>query len=353
MTSRTALVVAVALGVLLMCAGATAQAAGYHLISSIPLPTVTGWDYLKIDPERRELFISNNSGIIVIDIDTFREIGSIPSPAKWPGVGLVHGVATADSLGLGFISREIPPSIVTFSLSSLRVLRSTRTRPGTDAIVFEPITKRVFSFNGKFPGVHDVTVMNAASGKKLGNIALPGIPEFPVADGRGHVYDNVSSVSELAEISARTLKVIRLWHTWPCVHPSALAMDPVNRRLFAACQNHMMVMISANTGKILGSVPTGAGVDSARFDPGTGDVFAASASGILTIAREVSPDRLVVLQQLKTAREGRSMALDPRTHRVFVMTAKFGQPPTDPGKDNPHDYPSVLHGSARLLVFGP
>lgn len=350
---------ALALAALLACGGPGARAAGYHLLKAVPLPQVTGWDYLKIDPQRRELFISNNSGVVVLNIDTFRQVGTIPPAADWPGVGLVHGVAVSNRLGLGFISREIPPSVVTFRLSSLAILRSTPTDRGTDAVVYDPVTERVFTFNGKYPGVHDVTAIDAITGRRLADIALPGVPEFPVADRGGQLFDNVSSVSRLARIDTRSLKVTGLWPMGRCVHPSALAIDRRHRRLFAACQNRIMVMISAVSGRVIGAVPTGAGTDSVRYDPGTGDVFAASGSGTLTVAREVTPDRMVLLQQVKTGPNGRSMALDRNTHRVFVMTAEFGAfghslvryDPRDPL--NPHGYPAVVRGTARLLVFGP
>ena len=356
---RVRLGAVLALGAMLYCVGPWARAAGYHLVRVVPLPQVTGWDYLKIDPQRRELFISNNSGVIVVDIDTFREVGTIPSPADWPGVGLVHGVAVSNRLGLGFISREIPPSVVTFRLSNLAIVRSTATDRGTDAIVYDPATERVFTFNGKYPGVHDVTAIAALTGRRLADIALPGVPEFPVADGRGHLFDNVSSVSKLARINTRSLKVTGLWPMGQCVHPSALAIDRLHRRVFAACQNRIMVMISTASGRVIGSVPIGAGTDSVRYDPGTGDVFAASGAGTLTVAREVTPGRLVLLQQLRTGPNGRSMALDRQTHRVFVMSAKFGAFDhfsahyDRRNRLNPHGYPVVLRGTARLLVFGP
>ena len=350
---------AVALGALLGCIGPGARAAGYHLLKVVPLPQVTGWDYLKIDPQRRELFVSNNSGIIVLNIDTLREVGTIPASANWPGVGLVHGVAVSKRLGLGFISREIPPSVVTFRLSDLKILRSTPTDRGTDAVVYDPVSRRVFTFNGKYPGVHDVTAIDAVTGRRLADIPLPGVPEFPVADDRGHLFDNVSSVSRLARIDTRSLKVSAVWPMGRCVHPSALAIDRLHRRLFAACENRIMVMMSADSGRVIGSVPTGAGTDSARYDPGTRDVFAANGSGTLTVAREVTPDRMVLLQQVRTGPNGRSMALDPKTHRVFVLTAQFGPfghslPRYNPhNRLNPHGYPVVVRGTARLLIFGP
>lgn len=344
-----ATLLAVLLGTML----AAARAADYHSVRSIKLPQVTGWDYLAVDPDDRRLYVSSNSGILVFNVDTLRKVGTVPSSLDWQGVGLVHGVAVADRLGLGFVSREIPSSIVTFRLSDLAVMRSTPTDGGTDAIVYDPVTRRVFTCNGKYPGVHDMTAMDAASGKSLGNVPLPGVPEFPVADGRGHVFVNVESLSKLAQIDSRTLKVTRVSSMGPCRHPSGLAIDHVHRRLFAACENQIMVMISADTGSVVGSVRTGEGTDAAGFDAGTGDVFASNGAGTLTVAREVTPNSLVLLQQVKTIPSARTMALDPRTHQVFLVSATFGAVPAHPSAENPHGYPVAIPGSAHLLVYAP
>lgn len=343
----------IALSAAFVCTGVSARVAGYKLLKAVSLPEVTGWDYLKVDPERRELFISNNSGVIVVNIDTLRTVGTIPSPADWRGVGLVHGVAVSNRLGLGFISRELPASVVTFRLSSLGILRSTPTDRGTDAIVFDGATQRVFTFNGKYKGVHDVTAIDAANGERLTDIPLPGVPEFAVADGKGYLFDNVSSVSEIARIDARSLKLTRVWKMGPCRNPSGLAIDRVHERLFAACGNRMLVMISGRTGRVIGQVHSGGGTDAVRFDPGTGDVFGSNGAGTLTVAREVTPDHLVLLQQVKTGPGARTMALDRRTHRIFLLTARFGRPPSHPTPHNPHRYPRAIAGTARLLVYGP
>ncbi len=347
--------------VLALCAAALssgsatghAAATGYHLLRRVALPSVTGWDYLSIDPARRALYVSNNSGILVIDVDSLRTVGTVPSPPNWRGVGLVHGVAIAEALGRGFISREQPPSVGTFDLGGHTILRSTPTDPGTDAIVYDPSTRRVFTFNGKRPGIHDVTVMDAVTGRALGNVALPGRPEFAVADGRGGVYVNIASASELGRIDARALRLANVWKMTPCRDPSALAIDPAHRRLFAACANRIMVMLSADTGRVLGSVPTGAGTDAAAFDPMTGDVFAANGEGTLTVAREADPGHIELLQQVQTESGARTMALDAKTHRVFLVAAKFAAAPERPTDDNPHGYPSAVPGTARLLVYGP
>ena len=354
MSGRAAGCAAVLLaGLMLGVAAGPARAAGYHLVRRIPMPQISGWDYLTLDGHARRLYLSNNSGVVVVNADTLREVGTVPSPADWPGVGLVHGIATSDRLGLGFITREIPSSIVTFRLANLRVLRSSPTDAGSDGIVYDPVTERVFAFNGKHPGIHDATAVDGRSGRVVGRIELPGIPEAAVADGHGSLYVNIASTSELARIDARALKVVRVTAMGACRHPSALGIDRARGRLFAACDNRILVMISARTGGVLASVPTGDGTDAVAFDPGTREVLASNGEGSLTVAREVGTDRLQVLQQVKTAPGARTMALDPRTHRVFLLTARFGSPPQHRSKFNPHGYPVAKPGSARLLVFAP
>ena len=331
---------------------ALSAASGYHLLRKIPLPDVSGWDYLAIDPRNRRLFLTNNSGVIVINIDTFARIGTIPHPADFSGVGLVHGVAFAARLDRGFLSHELPPSVLTFDLRTLAPIHVTPTDPGTDAIVYDPYSRRVFTMNGKHPGVHDVTAVDAVSGRRVGRIPLPGDPEFAVVDGKGHLYVNIASASELGRIDTKTLKFTAAWPMAPCEDPSGLAIDAAHRRLFAGCGNRLMAMINADTGRVVATVPSGDGTDADVFDPGTDDAFSSNGAGTLTIAHEDSPDKLTLIENLPTVPGARTMALDAKTHRVFLLTAQFGPPPPKPTRYNPHGYPVVLPGTAVLLVYG-
>jgi DNA-binding beta-propeller fold protein YncE len=338
----------------LACASSVsaASAAGFHLIREVPMPDILGWDYLAIDPAARRLFLSNNSGVVVLDVDTLQRIGTVPDPPTFRGVGLVHGVAVASSLGRGFISHELPPSVYAFDLKTLGPLGTTATHRGTDAVVYDDFTWRVFSLNGKQPGNHDVTAIDAASGRALGTIPLPGRPEFAVADGSGHLYVNIANRSTLARIDTQALKVTTAWPLAPCKEPGGLAMDVAHRRLFVACDNQIMVMVNADTGEVIGQVPTGDGTDAVAFDPGTGDVFASNGAGTLTIAHEDSLVRLRLVSSVKTAPGARTLALDAATHRVFLLAGDFRAPPPA-SADNPHGYPTATPGSVKLMIFGP
>jgi DNA-binding beta-propeller fold protein YncE len=329
-----------------------ASGSGYKLIRELPMPQVTGWDYMSVDPEARRLYIGANSGAVVFDIDTEKVVGNVPEPPFKSGVGLVHGIAVAREFNRGFLSHEIPPSMIIFNLQSLSQIGVTPTDPGTDAILYDSASKRVFTFNGKKAGVHDATVIDAATGKSAGTIQLPGSPEFAVADGQGHVYANIADKSELAQIDSKTLKVTATWPLVPCQEPSGLAIDVAHRRLFAGCDNKMMAMVDADNGKVVATVPIGDGVDVTAFDPGTGYAFSSNGEGTLTIAHEDSPDKMTLVENVKTRPSARTLAIDLKTHRVFLMTAKMGRRPEKATADNPHRYPENEPGTAALLILG-
>ena len=341
----------VASPVVLRLQGATAES-GYKLIRSLPLAGEGGWDYLAIDPEARHLYVSRDTGVVVIDIDSDKTVGTIPhSPFSPPSVGFVHGAAIAREFNRGFISHEVPPSVIVFDLKTFTQVGEARTDPGPDAIIYDPYSKRVFTFNGK-AGVHDATVIEAATSKVVGTIPLAGSPEYAATDDNGHLYVNLEDKSELAQIDSRTLKVTATWPLSPCAGPSGMAIDVTHRRLFVGCHNKLMAMVDADTGKVVSTIPIGNGVDANRFDPGTQLAFSSNGDGTLTIAHEDSPNRLTLVENVKTEPGARTMEIDPKTHRAFLVTAKFGARPAKPTPDNPHRYPPVLPNTGRLLIFG-
>jgi DNA-binding beta-propeller fold protein YncE len=326
---------------------------GYKLLREMPMPEVTGWDYLSVDPEARRLYIASNRGAVVFDIDAEKVVGNVPNPPFKGGVGLVHGVAVAREFNRGFLSHEVPPSVIIFDLKSLTQISVTPTDAGTDAVLYDPASKRVFTFNGKKKGVHDASVIDAASGNAAGTIQLSGEPEFGVADGVGHVYVNIASKSALSEIDSMTLKVMATWPLAPCKEPSGLAIDTAHHRLFAGCDNKLMAMVDGDNGKVIGTVPIDDGVDANAFDPGTGYAFSSNGEGgTLTVAHEDAPDKLTLVENVKTSPGARTMAVDLKTHRVFLMAGKFGEGRPKLSADNPHGYPEIEKGTAKLLILG-
>ena len=336
MTKRFWLAIALAA---LPFASAQAGPSGYVLARTVSLAGDDFWDYLGFDTANRHLFITHGTHVMVLDADNQTVVGDIPNTPR------VHGVAVADDLDRGFISDGGDNMVTAFDLKSLKVLARYGVGKGPDSIAYDPVSHRVFTFNG---GSNDSTVLDGATGAVAGTIALAGRPETGVADGMGHIFANIESTSELVEIDARALKITARWPLKPCEGPSGLAIDSANGVLFIGCDNEMAV-VSAKDGSILANLPIGKGVDADRFDPGTGYAFASTGSGVMTVVHEDSPTKFSVVENVTTQPGARTMEVDPKTHTVFLVTAN--RVPTPPTADNPHPRPSIEPGSFRLLVY--
>jgi DNA-binding beta-propeller fold protein YncE len=314
-----------------------------HVIKTYKLGGEGGWDYLEVDPEAHHVFISRSTHVIVIDENSGKQVADIPDT---PGV---HGIALAPDLGRGFTSNGAEGSVTIFDLKTLQVITKVQNvGENPDAILYDPATKRAFTFNGRS---HDSTAIDGASGNIVGKIALDGKPEFAVNDGRGQLFANLEDKSELLALDPKDLKVKSRWPLAPCESPSGLAIDKQNRRLFAGCDNKMMAVVNADNGKVITTLPIGDGVDADRYDPETHFAFASCGEGVLTVVKEDSPDKFSVVENVKTERGARTMALDPNTHELFLVTAQFGPPPAATPQ-NPHPRPSIVPGTFEVLVVG-
>lgn len=301
-------------------AQATATPA-YHVTHTYQIGGDTFWDYLVVDNAHRRLFISHGDHVVVMNVDTGKVVGTI---ANTPGV---HGIAIADDLNRGFTSDGGANQVTIFDLTTLKTIGTVKvTGNDPDCIIYDPASQRVFTFNGDSD---NSTAIDAKTGKVVGTIALGGGPEYAVADGQGHIYNNLEDKSEEVAIDSHTLKVINRWPLAPAEGPSGLAMDIQHRRLFAGCHNNMMAIVDPDAGKVVATVPIGPGVDACRFDPATQLAFCSSGggTGTLTVVHEDSPNKFTLVGHVNTASGARTMALDPATHHVFVDTATFGPRP--------------------------
>jgi DNA-binding beta-propeller fold protein YncE len=316
-----------------------AQAPGYHVVRRISAGGEGGWDYITVDTVGNRLFLSRGSHAMVIDLARDSVIGDIPNT---PGI---HGVALAPELNRGFTSNGRDSSVTIFdfkTLAPIGVVKIAARNP--DAILYDPATKRVFTFNG---GTANATAIDATTGAVIGNIDLGGKPETAVSDN-GKIYVNVEDKSEIAVFDPTTLAVSARWPLAPCEEPTGLAIDRVHQRLFAGCGNKTMAIVDMRTGKVIATPAVGAGVDAAGFDPATQLAFTSNGEGSITVVHEDTPDKYTVVETVPTQRGARTMAVDPRTHRLYTVTAEFGPTPA-PTADRPRPRPPMLPGTFVVL----
>lgn len=307
----------ITLAVVFACLATLGSAAdSYHITKKIPIPGHGSWDYLTVDEAGRRLYVSHGTQVEVLDLDSGNIVGSIPNTLG------VHGIAIAPELGRGFVSDGQASTVTIFDLKTLKTIGTVPTGQKPDGIIYDPATSRVFAFNG---GGNSATVIEAATGKVAGTIDLGGGPEFAAADGAGYVFDNLEDESLVLKINSRDLKVEQRWPTAPCKSPSSMAMDRQNRRLFLGCRSKVMAVMNADTGQVITTLPIGDHVDATAFDSDSRLIFNSNGEGTITVIRQDSPDKYSVVETVKTAPRAKTMALDPKTHQLFLSTEESGQ----------------------------
>lgn len=307
----------------LVTIGATFAAAGYRLLRTIPVGGTGGWDYLTVDEPGERLFVSHETQVEVIDLASNSVSGKIPDT---PGV---HGIALAEEEGRGFVSNGHASTVTIFDLKTLAMISQAPTGKKPDAIVYDPSTHRVFAMNG---GSNSSTVIDAASGKVVGTIALGGGPEFAAADGLGNVFVNLEDQSEALRIDARNLTVKNRWPLAPCERPSSMAIDRANHRLFIGCRSKVMAVVNSENGNVIVTLPIGDHVDASAYDPATGLIFNSTGEGTIDVFHQDSPDKYSAVQRIPTHAGSKTMALDSKTHELLV--------------------PSIDSGKFQILLFG-
>ena len=314
----------------------------YRITHQVPLPGDEGWDYLLYDQQGQRLFVSHGSRVLVVDGEKLSVTGEIPGT---PGV---HGIALAPDLDRGYISAGRAGSVVVFELKTLARLKEIKvTGENPDAILYDPATHRVLTFNGRG---RNVTAIDAKTDEVVGTVAVDAKPEFAATDGKGRVYVNLEDRNSLAALDPQQVALLSTWPLPGCDKPSGLAIDAAHGRLFPVCGSKVMLVVDAASGKVLGSAPIGAGVDAAAYDPATRLAFASCGEGVLTVVRVDASGRPEVAESLATQRGARTMALDLEKHRVFLVTADVSPPPPATA-EQPHPRPSIAPGSVRLLVL--
>jgi YVTN family beta-propeller protein len=305
----------------------------YVLDKSITLPGDAGWDYLTVDQANHRAYVSHGNSVNVVDLETDMPVGVIGNLKG------IHGIAIDNKANRGFISDGRADAVVAFDLKTLDTLATIPVAAkGPDAIIYDPYSDRVFSFNGES---NNSSVIDPNTLKQIATVDLGGGPEFAVSNGKGKIYNNLEDKSTLDVIDVKTLKVISNYALAPCGGPTGIAMDIKNGRTFSGCrQNKGMTVIDVNTGKVVTTLPIGAGVDAVKFDPGTKLIFCSCGDGTTTIIKELTPDSYAVVQTLTTQNRARTMALDTKTHKIYLSVADV-QPGTR----------KALPGTFKLLVY--
>jgi len=311
----------------------------YRVTHTYTLGGEGSWDYVIPAPPNHRLFIARQNRVMVVDEDKGTLLGEVT------GINGAHGTAVAQATGHGFATSGNDQSVVMFDLKTFKVLGKIPAAEDADAILYDGASNRVFTLNGD---AHSSTVIDPRAGTLITNIPLGGKPENGVSAGDGKVYANLTDTSEVVELDAKTATVSRRWSTAPCKQPVPMAIDTARHRLFSGCRSGVMAVSDYQAGKVVATVPIGMGVDGAGFDPASSDAFASNADGTLTVIHQDSPDQYHVLENVQTPQGSRNMGFDPTNHRVYIVSAQFGQVPAGAkGRARP----PVLPGSFTLMVI--
>jgi YVTN family beta-propeller protein len=321
-----------------LASAAPAGAPSYRIADKFSIGGDGKWDYPTVDSTTQRLYLSRGTHVVVVDTQTGHIAGDI---ADTPGV---HGIALAPALGRGYISVGKSDQVKIFDLKTLAVIATVEAGAKPDAILYEPMTRQVFVFNGHSS---NASVIDAVSNKVVATVALQGAPEAARTDGAGKVYVNLENTNELVSLDAQRQKVSGRWPLPGCDGPTGLALDPVHRRGFSACANKKMSILDLDTGRSIATMTIGAGVDGAEFDAETGNAFSANGEGTLTVVHEEDPEHFTIAQTLATARGARTIALDATRHRLYLPTARFVETASAPA-DEPKG--PIVPGSFFVLV---
>jgi len=339
-------------GLCLLVVGAYVLASppsGYHLLKKIPFGAAPGtieyFDYITFDAATRRVYLSHGTEVKVLDADSGSVVGTVSDLKR------CHGIVPINDLGRGFITDGDAGQVIVFDLKTFKKVGEIKADKDADSILYDPASKRIFVFNGS---PKSSTVIDPAKGTVIATVPLGGAPEQAVADGKGTIYNNLEDTNEVVAIDSRSLKIKSRWPVAPAGQPVAIAMDRQHRRLFISGRNpKLLVVMDADTGKIIGQpFPIGDRVDTNIYDPETGMIAASTREGTIHIFHEDSPDKISVVETVKTEFGAKTMGHDPKTHDLYVDTSDFGPAPA-PTPQQPNPQPVAKPGTFRLLIYGP
>ena len=339
---KTSIVVFVSFLVVFGSSPVAAQGSGYKVVDNVKIGGDGGWDYLNCDAAAHRLYISRGTHVQVFDTQSKTVVGDIPNTTG------VHGIALAQEFGRGYTSNGRDSSVTVFDLATLKTIKVIKMQASNpDAICYDSYSHRVFTFNGRSS---NATAIDVQTDSIAGYLSLDGKPEFAAADGKGKVFVNLEDKSMIVAFESNSLKIIGRWPIAPGEGPSGLSIDREHNFLFSGCGNKLMMILDASTGKIVSSLPIGAGVDATAYDPGTQFAFSSNGEGTVTVVQEDSAGKFSVLDNVSTQRGSRTMALDEKTHRIYLSAATFGPAPAAT-PENPRPRPQMEPGSFSILIL--
>ncbi len=319
-------------------------ASGYKIINKIHLEGDGSWDYLTMDDSTSRLYISHGTIVQVLDVNSQKVVGTIPDTKG------VHGIALARDINKGFVSNGKDTSVTIFNLKTFEVITKVKvTGKNPDAILYDQFSHKVFVYNGRS---NNATVIDANTNKVIGTIALPGKPEFSVTDGKGKIYVNIEDKSQVCMINPSTLKVEQTWTVSPGEEPSGLAIDTKNHRLFAVCDNKLMIVLNADNGNVVSKLDIGERVDGVTFDPSLKRAYSSNGNGTLTVVQEENENTFNVLENFTTQKGARTITLNTKTHRIYLPVAEYGETPAAT-TENPKPRPAVKPSTFTILEIQP
>jgi YVTN family beta-propeller protein len=334
-------VTALALSATVISAGIAGTESSYQVIKRVPLGGTGFWDYLHIDSPARRLYIGRSDRVMVVDLDSEKLVGEVT------GMKGVHGVCVLPKLNRGFVTSGKDNTVRVFNLQTLKEIAQVKTGETPDAITYDPSSKRIFVFNH---GGTTATVIEPTN-LKSGTVELLGEPEAGVSDGKGKVFVNLEDKNEIVVIDTKKLAVVNRFKLSPGTEPTGLSIDLKHRRLFSGCHNQKMVILNADTGKLITTLPIGAAVDGTLFDPETQNVFSSNGDGTLTVIHEKDPDTFEVIQTVQTEKGARTMDMDTKTHRIWLATAKSVDA-TDAAAEQNRHHKSIVPESFTAIEVG-
>lgn len=328
---------------LVMAIASPAQTtSGYRVAKTFEIGGDGGWDYVNFDASSNRLYIARATRVMVVNVESGKLVGELP------GTNGIHGVALVNKLGRGVTSNGKDNSATIFDLKTLQPVATVKTGEKPDAILYDKFSGFVLTFNA---GSNSATVIDVEKAEAVATIALPGRPETGVSDGKGKVFLNLEDIAHIVVIDMKANKVVSNWKLEGCEEPTGLAMDKKNRLLFSGCHNQVMPILNADSGKQLATLPIGKGVDAVAFDPETQLAFSSNGEGTMTVVHEDSPDKFRVLESVQTQPGAKTMSLDPKSHNIYLVSAKY-EPAPIATAETPRPKRKMIPDSFFVLVMG-